>query len=345
MLRQNCRYIFPTFSVSSIGKYDNSFNVWFNDLLTILYTWSSEIILKDMKNENYVSIYRNDARPCEHDIYVLIGNFNALLYNFEKLSHTNLFQQPNLFILTVFEGTDLIIKSPDIDQRCRKTLNTCNIFPVSTYCKDILTKHGFFVKQIMPNFVGKDKYDLSFTPDFSSTEFIFICVSTNARRKNVQLLIDVFNSGFSDTNHVKLYLRVDGIDVNSFTPNIKSIPPQLSMSQLYKQGHCVILPSSVEGFGMPVLEGLLNGLPAVVPYHSGLVDFVNATNSLPVKYTVSKKPYVTRDSGIYGDIYDIDTDDLLKQMKKMVTQAHSLSKTIDRTHLYNTFANESSFVS
>jgi len=76
-----------------------------------------------------------------------------------------------------------------------------------------------------------------------------------------------------------------------------------------------------------------------------LVDFVNATNSLPVKYTVSKKPYVTRDSGIYGDIYDIDTDDLLKQMKKMVTQAHSLSKTIDRTHLYNTFANESSFVS
>lgn len=229
MLRQNCRYIFPTFSVSSIGKYDNSFNVWFNDLLTILYTLSSEIILKDMKNENYVSIYRNDARPCEHDIYVLIGNFNALLYNFEKLSHTNLFQQPNLFIFTVFEGTDLIIKSPDIDQRCRKTLNTCNIFPVSTYCKDILTKHGFFVKQIMPNFVGKDKYDLSFTPDFSSTEFIFICVSTNARRKNVQLLIDVFNSGFSDTNHVKLYLRVDGIDANSFTPNIKSIPPQLSM--------------------------------------------------------------------------------------------------------------------
>jgi len=345
MFKKNCRYIFPTFSVSSIGEYDNSFKVWFNDFITILYTCSSEIILRDVKFENFVSIYRNKERSCEEDIYVLIGNFNALLINFENIYNANVFAQKNVYIFTVFEGTELYTQPAYIDQRCRNALSTCNIFPVSTYCKDILTKHGFNVKRIMPNFVGKDKYDLSFTPNFSSSEFIFICVSTNDRRKNVQLLIDVFKAGFGDTKHVKLYLRVNNIDVNTFTPNIKFIPPQPSMSQIYKLGHCVILPSSVEGFGMPVLEGLLNGLPAVVPYHSGLVDFVNTTNSLPVKYSVSKKPTDNRDPGIYGDVYDIDTDDLLKQMKKMVTQAQVLSKTIDRTHLYNTFANESIFVS
>ena len=65
------------------------------------------------------------------------------------------------------------------------------------------------------------------TPNFSSSEFIFICVSTNDSRKNVQLLIDVFKAGFGDTNHVKLYLRVNNVDVKT----TNSLPVKYSVSK------------------------------------------------------------------------------------------------------------------
>ena len=216
---------------------------------------------------------------------------------------------------------------------------------MSSYCDNILKQHKFITQSIFPNYISNDKFDIHFNPDYSSKDFVFLCVSTNAHRKNVLLLINTFKKAFANSPNIKLLLRVNDVDEHLLSPNdnIQILPPSSNMKDLYKQAHATVLASSIEGFGMPVLEGLLNGLPSVVPFHSGLLDFVNIYNSLPVSYSVVNDPHSVRDAGIKGNVYEIDPDSLLHQMENMVSVAPILSKTINRKLLYNKFANIDNF--
>jgi glycosyltransferase involved in cell wall biosynthesis len=339
LLPRNARYVFVTISKQDIGNADNSLMVWYNDAIRLMYKRSHEIVL----SSNYV-IHRDLSVPLREEYVLLILNFNALLHNINSFLPYLAYGR-KVIVWTVLEGTELIVSKDRIDWYLEK-LKGVRILSVSTYCKEVMSRYGFEVAGVLPNIIGSDKFDLTHIPDYSERSkerpFVFVCVSTNAKRKNVSMLIRAFRAEFENEPDVELHLRVDGIE-SMAVGNVVWVPRTNDLAGLYRSGHAVVLASSTEGFGMPVLEGLLTGLPAVVPFHTGLRDFVNTNNALPVKYKVSDLPEAERDPGILGEIYDVDENDLRVQMRKMLIVAARLSASIDRGGLYQRYGNPDAF--
>jgi glycosyltransferase involved in cell wall biosynthesis len=94
--------------------------------------------------------------------------------------------------------------------------------------------------------------------------FNFLHVGGDSKRKNAQLVVDAFLELFEGNNDFRLILKynkfcyadvyIDGRIVPAYNhPQIIGIPENLTTSQLvdlYHKCHCLVYPSSGEGFGM-----------------------------------------------------------------------------------------------
>lgn len=54
------------------------------------------------------------------------------------------------------------------------------------------------------------------------------------------------------------------------------------MATLYRSADCFVISTRGEGWGMPILEAMACGLPAIATNWSSQVDFFNETNGYPV---------------------------------------------------------------
>ena len=52
-----------------------------------------------------------------------------------------------------------------------------------------------------------------------------------------------------------------------------------SLKSIYEQCDVLVAPSCAEGFGLPIAEAMLSGMPAIVTDWSGQKDFCDSTNS------------------------------------------------------------------
>lgn len=326
-----------------VGAFENSLQVWFNDILNLMVARAAMVI-----SDRNVVMHKNTSVPVRENYFLFIINLNAFIMYFHLYQY--LLQQGHLFILwTVFEGDSLLCENyrgdtlRDLSFYLRE-MGPVRIRPVSTYCRDILVSKGFDVEPVLPNMVGPDKFDFRHVPDYNVDPFVFLCVCANTERKNVPMLLRAFEEEFRPEEGVVLHLRIPGIDVSKLPSHIRVVPKEEHMRDLYKSAHAFVLPSEVEGFGMPVLESLLNGVPAVVPFHSGMKDFVNESNSLSVKHCLVKNTYRS-EPNIFGNVYKVDEADLRRQMRRMLKLASVLSKSIDRAGLVNRYVNPDVFMS
>ena len=104
----------------------------------------------------------------------------------------------------------------------------------------------------------------------------FLCVGTLEPRKNLQLVIDAFESIWSDGSTASLILigRVGWL-VDELLERIAQHPERnrrlfwfndvndADLNGAYAQARCLIFPSLVEGFGLPIVEALSRGLPVI----------------------------------------------------------------------------------
>lgn len=105
---------------------------------------------------------------------------------------------------------------------------------------------------------------------------VYLTVSTLEPRKNHALLLDAFDRLWADGMNVRLCLvgKV-GWKVDALMNRIRSHPElgrrllhfhDLSDEELvfaYRQAHCLLFPSFIEGFGLPIVEALHHGLPVM----------------------------------------------------------------------------------
>ncbi|WP_158535379.1 glycosyltransferase [Hyphomonas pacifica] len=131
--------------------------------------------------------------------------------------------------------------------------------------------------------------------------FRFLHVSSCFPRKGADALIKAYGKTFRDTDDVSLIIKtfpnphneIDRIiaeakaaDANF--PEIIVLYDDFSdgdLKALYKHCHVLVAPSRAEGFGLPMAEAMLTGLPVITTGWGGQLDFCNSENAWLVDFS------------------------------------------------------------
>jgi glycosyltransferase involved in cell wall biosynthesis len=127
---------------------------------------------------------------------------------------------------------------------------------------------------------------------------IFLSVFEWGRRKGWETLVSAYRAAFRPDEPVVLLLKIDcrAPAVNPLRELAHLLPdpaPRVGvlynqtlsarhLLALYRESDCFVLPTHGEGWGMPILEAMACGTPAIATAWSGPTAFVNDTNGYPL---------------------------------------------------------------
>lgn len=130
--------------------------------------------------------------------------------------------------------------------------------------------------------------------------FKFLHVSSCFPRKGVDVLLDAYGRSFSKRDDVLLIIKTfqnphnkvhEWLDARTATrsdfPAVMIIEDDLPDAQLkgiYARCHAMVAPSRAEGFGLPLAEAMLSGLPVITTGWGGQLDFCNDETAWLVDY-------------------------------------------------------------
>jgi glycosyltransferase involved in cell wall biosynthesis len=124
--------------------------------------------------------------------------------------------------------------------------------------------------------------------------FVFLHVGATMYRKGIDILLEAFCREFTGKENVLLLIKAfdDGSNIMDWlTPSLRGLndPPKIvyvannapgaMMPGYYTAADCLIHPHRGEGFGLPILEGMATGKPAIVTRFGGPLEFCTEDNS------------------------------------------------------------------
>lgn len=153
--------------------------------------------------------------------------------------------------------------------------------------------------RVMPLGVDVDYFHPGIKGFRPSSRFTFLSVFEWGERKGAELLLRAYADEFDKADDVLLllsiYNRDPGVDVYREVeklglppgpPIVAMVNPEFAgyqMGSVYRSADCFVLPTRGEGWGMPVLEAMACGLPAIATGWSGPADFLNDGNGYPLQ--------------------------------------------------------------
>lgn len=177
------------------------------------------------------------------------------------------------------------------------------ILTPSTYVRDVLRGAGVTIPiEVVPNVVELDHESkpssLASRPREKTTRFL--CVGSAFPRKGVDVLVRAFVRAFRREDDVALILKsfpnihntlagfLEGVRRRDpDAPEIVHIDRDISSEDLlalYRSCDVLVHPSRAEGFGFPVAEAMLIGLPVIAPSSTGLADFCGPDTALVIPH-------------------------------------------------------------
>jgi len=164
---------------------------------------------------------------------------------------------------------------------------------LSTHVRKVLIDNGVFVP-LTTSGCGIDHWErLETEKNFNvvGKSFKFLHVSSCFPRKGANLLLEAFGRVFTRDDDVSLIIKTFANPHNDIQsqlsalrarngkfPDVIIIEEDLSDSRLkalYEQCDVLVAPSFAEGFGLPLAESMLSGLPVITTGWGGQTDFCN----------------------------------------------------------------------
>lgn len=148
-------------------------------------------------------------------------------------------------------------------------------------------------------------------------KFIFVSNFAWGRRKGIDVLFEAFSKEFSRDEDVALVMKVlpshHDADIKKDMKNLyfregggqlhvwDAIFPEYWLGRLYTTGHCFVLPTRGEGFGIPLAEALSSGLPVIASGYSAHTEFLTKNGKpLPgVEFIKGKKAKFDGSDSVY----------------------------------------------
>jgi glycosyltransferase involved in cell wall biosynthesis len=173
----------------------------------------------------------------------------------------------------------------------------------STYVRDVYTASGVPAERVfvVPNGFDPKIFHHAVRPSVvkSKKKFKMLFVGGTIYRKGIDILLDAYTQTFTKKDDVCLVIKDMGgdsfykgkncraliaeIKKQKDAPAIEYIDTMLSEQQLaglYRACDVLVHPYRGEGFGMPILEAMACGIPAMVPNGGACLDFCTAANSI-----------------------------------------------------------------
>ena len=135
--------------------------------------------------------------------------------------------------------------------------------------------------------------DIFTKKDFSSKSINFLCVTSNARHKNLKNLVTSFiNAKLDSKKKFSLFITTSG---NNFIKENKKIIylnyiNREEMLRYYSKSHFIVLPSLIESFGLPIVEGIKSGSNVLISNIDSLKEICTPSisfNPLNIKDLIS----------------------------------------------------------
>jgi len=155
--------------------------------------------------------------------------------------------------------------------------------------------------------------------------FTFLMTGTLTSRKNPGYVIAAFMELFMNEGpeKVKLILKTTSGTLSHFIfpkgINIEVIDKYVTsqeMNRLYAESDCFVFPSRGEGYGVPPVEAMATGLPAIIADNTGMSEFANDEYNYPIrKHNKVPSGRFPQNWGDVGSWYDPDFKELKQLMK------------------------------
>jgi glycosyltransferase involved in cell wall biosynthesis/Flp pilus assembly protein TadD/2-polyprenyl-3-methyl-5-hydroxy-6-metoxy-1,4-benzoquinol methylase len=211
----------------------------------------------------------------------------------------------------------------------------------STYVRDVYVGSGVPADRvaIIPCGIdpavyhrGVKKYRLQ-----TKKRFRFLFVGGTIFRKGIDILLGAYARTFTAADDVCLVIKdmggdsfyrgqtfreeIEAVIAKPDAPAIEYIDRMLDeheLAGLYTACDVLVHPYRGEGFGLPILESMACGTPAIVTDGGAARDFCNSGNSLLVKAEqkrYSEKRISTYETVDYPWLYEVEIPDLAEQME------------------------------
>ncbi|MCK0163728.1 glycosyltransferase [Marinobacter sp. S6332] len=173
---------------------------------------------------------------------------------------------------------------------------------LSEHVKEVLINNGVCLPMAVSG-CGVDHWDRLDVQDYTlpvAPGFRFLHVSSCFPRKGIDVLLQAWGAAFSQGQNVTLVIKTFDnphndveqrlAEYRSADPNyprvviIKDDLPDGQLKSLYQQCRALVAPSKAEGFGLPLAEAMLSGLPVITTGWSGQMDFCDNNTAWLVRF-------------------------------------------------------------
>jgi len=227
---------------------------------------------------------------------------------------------------------------------------------LSTHVEKILIDSGVAIPMTVSG-CGVDHWErvkATEAPDLPLRGFRFLHVSSCFPRKGVEALLQAYGDAFTLQDDVSLVIKTFPNPHNTVMkqvhhwqqkkadyPHVLVLEQDLSdaeLKALYQACDVLVAPSLAEGFGLPMAEAMLSGLPVITTGWGGQMDFCSADNAWLVDYRFAR---ADTHFGLFASVWaEPDRQALAQCMKRASdtpTQQRQAMAAQGREHLLQAF--------